>query len=134
MNKLAWGVTGVLVAVVMMTAAVSAAEQTGMSVRRTAVCAGVDNREPVGVADVFALSTDRIYFFSEVAGAGNRQDLRHLWRYEGKPMAEVVLPVDGQRYRTWSSKKILPAWTGNWQVDVVDSSGAVLASGSFVVR
>lgn len=135
MKKLVWGIAGVLAAVVVMTTVgVSVAGQTTMSVSRTAACAGVGNREPIGVAEVFVSSTDRIFFYSEIMGADNPQDLRHLWRYEGKPIAEVVLQVGGQRYRTWSSKKIIPQWTGNWQVDVVDVSGAILASGSFVVR
>jgi hypothetical protein len=41
--------------------------------------------------------------------------------------------VKSVAWRTFSQKKILPQWTGNWEVKVVDSSGATLGSVAFTV-
>jgi hypothetical protein len=49
-------------------------------------------------------------------------------------MARVSLRVAGPNWRTWSSKTILPEWTGEWRVDVVGPDGTVLRSVDFTVR
>ena len=48
-------------------------------------------------------------------------------------MARVSLPVRSAKWRTYSSKKIVPEWTGEWEVQVVDSAGIELAKAKFRV-
>jgi hypothetical protein len=43
------------------------------------------------------------------------------------------LPVRSIAWRTYSEKKILPQWTGNWEVKVVDTTGATLTSVAFTI-
>ena len=58
----------------------------------------------------------------------------HVWYHEGKTMARVDLNIGSADWRTWSSKRILPSWTGSWEVKVLDADGMVLASAGFVVE
>ena len=56
-------------------------------------------------------------------------------RIKGALGDSVRLKVDkSARWRTWSSKIILPRWTGDWRVDVVSEHGRVLGSVSFKIE
>jgi len=57
----------------------------------------------------------------------------HVWYHEGKTMSRIDLKVGSADWRTWSSKRILPAWRGRWEVKVLDDEGMVLSSARFVV-
>jgi hypothetical protein len=46
-------------------------------------------------------------------------------------MAEVPFNVGGPRWRVYSSKKLIAAWTGTWKVEVVDADGIVMHSKTF---
>jgi hypothetical protein len=58
----------------------------------------------------------------------------HVWYYENEEMARVELPVRSPNWRTWSSKSILPAWSGQWKVDILDPNDEVLVSESFTIE
>ncbi len=51
-----------------------------------------------------------------------------------KMRKKLELPVNGEGWRTWSSKSILESWTGEWSVDVLDSAGEVLATKTFTIE
>jgi len=57
--------------------------------------------------------------------------LDHVWFYRGEEMARIPLRVDTPRWRTWSTKRIRPDWTGTWRVDVQDVEGRVITSLEF---
>jgi hypothetical protein len=78
------------------------------------------------------LSNDhhKIYFFSDLTGLAG-QVVTHRWEYQGKTMAEVKFNVGGPRWRVWSSKTLLPQWTGEWRVSILDGSGNKVGGGSF---
>ncbi|MCP4572388.1 MAG: DUF2914 domain-containing protein [bacterium] len=71
---------------------------------------------------------------TRVWGLAGDTSVTHAWYHEGETKARVDLPVFGGHWRTWSSKLILPAWTGAWEVKVLDADGSVLASASFEIR
>lgn len=98
---------------------------------REVVAAGVSNREPVDPGQVFDPSLGRIYYFTEVHAADPPTEITHVWYYGDREMARVPLTVEGPKWRTWSSKEILPDWTGEWKVEAVSDQGIVLASQSF---
>ncbi len=58
----------------------------------------------------------------------------HAWYHDGHTMARVELNVGSARWRTWSSKIILPNQTGSWEVKVLNAEGTVLDSGTFEVQ
>ena len=85
------------------------------------------------MGEVTSLTEDvgEILFFSELVDLEG-QTVVHRWEYEGQVMAEVPIAVGGPRWRVHSSKRLLPGWTGEWTVTVLDESGTALHSGSFV--
>lgn len=105
-----------------------------LSVARDAVAANVVDREPQDAAETFAPTIHAVYYFTEVHGADSPTTITHRWLYRDQVMAEVTLEVGGSPWRTWSSKTILPEWTGTWKVEVVTAGGQVLASKSFTIQ
>lgn len=97
------------------------------------ICTSVADRNPVGAGTAFAPETDQIFCWCRITGGAGEQMITHVWSYGGKVMAEVPLTVKGESWRTWSAKKILPSWTGGWEVSVKDGAGNTLATAAFTV-
>lgn len=97
---------------------------------------GVDRetRTIVGPAEAFTPDVERVFCLSRIEGLAGDTVVTHAWYHEGRTMARVDLPVRGEHWRTWSSKGIVPGWTGPWEVKVLDADGTVLASASFEIR
>ncbi|SYZ74657.1 conserved exported hypothetical protein [Candidatus Zixiibacteriota bacterium] len=98
------------------------------------VCTGIQERMPTGMAETFSPDVGQIYLWSKITGSEGETTIKHIWYYQGKEMATVELPVRSSSYRTWSSKNILPQWTGDWSVKVEDASGNVLKELSFKIE
>ena len=107
-----------------------AAEAPTGSVSRASFTAAVVDREPVGEITSLTEETDEVLFFSELRGLEGRT-VTHRWEFDGTVVAEVPFDVGGPRWRVHSSKRLLPEWTGEWSVTVVDESGVLLAPRSF---
>ena len=99
------------------------------SVPRAAFTAEIEDREPVDDLKRLSTESDRVRFFTEIRDMQG-STVTHIWEYQGETQARVDFNVGGPRWRVWSSKTLLPAWTGEWQVYVVDEEGEILASGS----
>jgi len=97
------------------------------------ICTAVVDRAPAGTATSFGADVGTLYCWSKITGAAGETTIKHIWMYEGKKMAVVDLPVKSNYWRTHSSKKILPEWTGNWEVQVVDAAGDTLKTAAFTV-
>jgi len=110
----------------------SEAAQGNGSVQRALFTSNIEAREPVDELQEVDVTQERVYFFSELIGLEG-QEVWHRWIYQGEVMAEVVFQVGGARWRVHSSKNLIPDWTGEWKVEVVDGSGRVLASQSLAV-
>ncbi|MCF6177990.1 MAG: DUF2914 domain-containing protein [Geopsychrobacter sp.] len=98
------------------------------------VTTGVENRAPVDLVEVYPAQAGRLYCFSRIEGAVQDTHIEHVWFYKGQEMARVSLPVRSARWRTYSSKRMLPEWKGEWQVRVVDAMGQELAEVTFRVE
>jgi hypothetical protein len=123
---------GVPVGLVLAALALSGSAQAGgLEVSRMVICRGVAAREPVQPDSVFARDVGRLFCFTEIRGAETPTEIVHVWFWGEKEMARVRLPVRAERWRTWSSKRILPEWTGTWRVEVQDTAGSVLRTASF---
>jgi hypothetical protein len=97
-------------------------------------CAAVRERSPIGVADSFPSDISAIYCFTRVAGAQDTTAVVHRWFRGETRVVDVDLPVCSGLWRTWSRKRMLPGWQGQWHVDVVDPDGSVIASKRFFLR
>ncbi len=106
----------------------------GPTISRDAVAQSVENREPVGMSETFPASVGSLVYFTEVKEIRETMTLTHVWSHKGQVMAEISLKVEPPSWRTWSSKRILPEWTGEWKVEVKSADGTVLASKSFTIK
>ena len=56
----------------------------------------------------------------------------HRWMLDDENKAEVPFAVGGPRWRVYSSKNLVPEWTGDWRVEIVDEEGNELGRASLV--
>lgn len=91
----------------------------------------VVQREPVDSISSLGNDHDRVYYFTELVGVEGRE-VTHRWEFRGEVVAEVPIAVGGPRWRAYSSKTLDASWLGEWTVSVVDDSGHVLQTDSFV--
>ena len=76
-------------------------------------------------------SVDRVFFFSDLRGLDG-EIVTHRWEYAGEVKAEVTFKVgNGARWRVYSSKNLLPDWTGTWTVVVSTQAGEALQTSTF---
>ncbi len=109
----------------------------GLRVLRAYVCKGIDQSEPTEAGKSFIPEEDgvlRLCCFSEIAGAGTTATVFHIWYWGDREMARVELAVRSARWRTWSTKRILDEWRGEWHVDVTDRDGTILSRLDFSVE
>jgi hypothetical protein len=97
--------------------------------RRALFTTAIEGHEPVGSVDSLSTGNTQVYFFTEIVGREGHT-ITHRWMYNGKVLAEVPIVIGGPRWRVYSSKNLLPAWTGELKVEVVDDDGSVLGSKS----
>jgi hypothetical protein len=98
------------------------------------ICTSVEDRVPVGVDTMFSSDIEKLYCFTRLKCGQDVNTVAHVWTYNDKEMARVELTTRAKTWRTWSSKRILPAWKGKWRVDVVSPDGDVLASKDFEIK
>jgi hypothetical protein len=94
-------------------------------VTEAVITTGISERRPVDAGETFPASVGRLYCFTELTGAADGK-ITHVWYREGQEMARIELPVSSSHWRTWSSKTLLPEWTGKWEVQILDGSGNLL--------
>lgn len=100
-------------------------------VSRSIFTIGIDNHEPVIMVDsIDSSSYTSISFFTELNDLSGHH-ITHQWTHNDKVMFEKTFEVKGARWRVWTSKTLIPSWTGSWTVNVLDDDRTVLASNSF---
>jgi hypothetical protein len=101
------------------------------SVARAVFTSQIVDREPVDSLSELSNDSDRIYFFTDLRELAG-QIVTHKWEHDGQVMAEIKFKVgNGPRWRVYSSKNLLPTWTGQWTVSVVDEHGSTLNVSTF---
>ena len=106
--------------------------ESGIGVQMAEVCLEVEERQPVGTAERFASDVGSLACFSRITG-GEGQTIVHAWIHEGSTRARVELRVGSDSWRTWSTKQILPSWTGSWEVKIMTPEGQVLHTVAFTI-
>ncbi len=101
-----------------------AAEPT---VARAQFTSGILDREPVDQVSSLNNSMDRVFFFTELMDMEGKT-IVHRWELNGTVMAAVTFDVRGPRWRVYSSKELLPEWSGAWVVSVVNEDGTSLGT------
>lgn len=111
------------------TTATAMKEQSGFSrgsVVRSAFTTEIAEREPTQNLQNLTNESGKVMFFTELRDMGGQTAI-HRWEYEGKIVAEIEFNVKGPRWRVWSSKSLIPQWTGDWKVSVINGAGQVIS-------
>ena len=111
-----------------------AQSQSEIQVENIAVCTSIDNREPNGTANEFNAEIGQLYCFTKLKSQSDAYSISHVWFYNNKQMTKIDLKVKAKSWRTWSAKTIIPAWTGDWRVEVQDSGGNVISKVNFRIN
>ena len=100
-------------------------------VSRAMFTLGVQDREPVlSVDSIKSGAYNSISFYTELNELAG-SNVTHQWTYNDKVMFEKTFEVKGPRWRVWTSKTLIPDWTGSWTVNVLDEERNVLSSKTF---
>ncbi len=96
------------------------------SVVRSIFTTAVKDREPVNSIKQLDTRSNKVIYYTELRDMAG-QTATHRWEYNGKVMAEVKFKVKGARWRVWSSKSLVPGWTGEWKVSVLNGANEVIS-------
>lgn len=109
-----------------------AAEATAIgSVTKAVFTTAVVGGEPADFLTEIDNTVPEVVFFTVLEGMSG-QTVTHRWKYNGAVMATVKLDVKRDVDKVWSTNNMEPEWIGEWDVEVVDSSGQIIGRGSFV--
>jgi len=110
------------------------APAAALAISRMEIAGSVENREPVGIAASFPETQDKVYCYLEFKDVPQDTTITYIWTLEQNDMGKVTQQVKkSSRWRTWANKTI-GGMKGTWKVDVMDESGAVLKSATFMVE
>ena len=109
-------------------------ETASFTIKRLVVGTGVENGEPVGVAETFPASTEKVYCFLEAGDIAKDTEATFVWFHGEKEMLKFNVPLKmGPRWRTYANKN-LRELKGDWKVEVRDADGKVLQDVKFKVE
>jgi hypothetical protein len=111
-----------------------AQETPTITVEDIQICTSVEDRQPVGADTSFTKDIGQLYCFTKLSSDQDAATIFHAWYYNDREMLKVELNTKAKTWRTWSNKKILDTWTGEWRVDVLSSDGNILTSKQFTIR
>ena len=119
---------------VLMPKVVQAEGESLFTISGLSIAGSIENLEPVGVVDIFAASTEKVYCFLEAASIKKDTTVTFAWYHQEKRMAIVNLPLKkGAKWRTYSSKR-LGGLKGEWKVELQDADLNVLQTIRFTVE
>jgi hypothetical protein len=103
-------------------------------IARALIGTGVENQEPVGAAEAFPASTEKVYCFIEAQNIGKDMEISFVWLYGGKEVRKINLLLKaGPKWRTWAYKNI-GGQKGDWKVEIKDAEGKLLKDIPFKVE
>lgn len=105
-----------------------------LTVAEGVITTQVANHQAVDQIQTYSAKVGKLFCFTRITGAAGDTTITHVWYHGDKEMARVELPVRSPNWRTWSSKRILPSWTGAWKVEVLDAQGKVLKTIPFTLN
>jgi hypothetical protein len=100
------------------------------SVSRSVFTSQVAGHEPIDKIDKLPSNNRSVMYFTELRDMSGQTAI-HRWEFDGNVMAETKFKIAGPRWRVWSSKNLLPTWTGEWKVSVLNGVGEVISEDVF---
>ena len=109
-------------------------EQVGIVIARLVVGTGVEKGEPVGVAEKFPATTEKVYCFLEAKNIPKDTEISFVWSYGQKELLKTTLPLKmGSKWRTYAHKN-LRGLKGDWKVEIKDANGNLIKDVKFKVE
>ena len=104
------------------------AECAEMKINEMVITSKIVKGKPIDSIKRLSSSTDKnLYCYTRItAPVGTDSHIKHLWYRGDEKTGEQRLPVKGEQWRTYSSKNIRKGLAGDWRVEAVDDSGALL--------
>jgi hypothetical protein len=110
------------------------AQQTvSLTVAEAVITSNVVDRVPTDTLTMVAADAGQVYCWTRITGATGEVEIAHVWYRGDEEVARTPLRVASADWRTWSSKKFEPSWTGDWRVEIVAPDGTVLKTVAFTV-
>jgi hypothetical protein len=114
--------------------AVSATNVWSIEVVDAVITTAVIDRRPVDQVKAFPIRNGKLYCFTRIIGAEDPTEVYHVW-YRGEQLiSRIKLPVNSPDWRTWSAKRFLEDWSGEWRVEIQDVDGNLLQKINFQLR
>lgn len=109
-------------------------EAPGFTIVRVVVGTGVGNNEPVGVAETFPVSTEKVYCFVQANDIAKDTEVSLVWFHNQDEKLKTILPLKmGKRWRTFAHKN-LRGLKGDWKIEIKDADGTLLKEVKFKVE
>ena len=109
-------------------------QEKGFTIARLVVGTGVENREPVGVAETFPAATEKVYCFLEATEISKDTEVSFVWFHGEKEMLKTNLPLKtGPKWRTFANKNV-GGMKGDWKVEIRESGGKLVKDVKFKVE
>ncbi len=110
------------------------ASEKGITIARMEIAGGIENREPVGIASSFPATQEKVWCFVEFRNVPKETTINYVWTFGQNEVERVPQTIKAfSKYRTWANKTIAGR-KGDWKVDILDESGAVLKSAAFKIE
>jgi hypothetical protein len=108
-------------------------QEKEFTIARLVVGTGVENREPVGVAETFPATTEKVYCFLEATEISKDTEISFVWFHGEQEMLKTNLPLQtGPKWRTFANKTVA-GMKGDWKVEVRDIKGSLVKDIKFKV-
>jgi hypothetical protein len=109
-------------------------ETAPFAVKRLVIGTGVESLEPVGVAETFPASTEKVSCFLEATDIAKDTEVTFAWFNGDKELSKFSTPLKaGPRWRTHAEKN-LRGLKGDWKVEIRDADGKVVKDVKFKVE
>ena len=109
-------------------------QENEFTIARLVIGTGLENREPVGVAETFPATTEKVYCFLEATEILKDTEVSFVWFHGEKEMLKTNLPLQtGPKWRTFADKNI-GGMKGDWKVEVRDVKGTLVKDIKFKVE
>jgi Protein of unknown function (DUF2914) len=109
-------------------------QEKEFTIARLVIGTGVENREPVGVAETFPATTEKVYCFLEATEIPKDTEVSFVWFHGEKEVLKTHLPLQtGPKWRTFADKN-LGGMKGDWKVEVRDAKGNLIKDIKFKVE
>ncbi|MCD6582360.1 MAG: DUF2914 domain-containing protein [Desulfuromusa sp.] len=109
-------------------ASVSFAQAEELQVVDATITTAIEDQMPIDKIESYRADFGKLYCFTRIIGAQGDTEITHVWYFQDNELARVTLPVRSSDWRTYSSKRFLPQWAGEWSVVILDGEQNEIAA------